>query len=72
MPRIQHDSSASPAHLLEMLSDRFGAFEAVAYATIKLSRQHVPQDELSIDLLVAEAILEFADDLRTARARVTS
>jgi hypothetical protein len=54
---------ASPARLLEMLSDRFGAFEAIAYSTIKLSR-HVPADELSMDVLVAEALLEFADDLR--------
>jgi hypothetical protein len=53
-----------------MLSDRFGAFEAVAYATIKLAR-HVPQDELSMDLLVAEAVLEFADDLRAALATST-
>ena len=59
---------ASPARLLEMLSDRFGAFEAIAYATIKLAR-HVPQDELSMDLLVADAVLEFADDLRAAGSR---
>jgi hypothetical protein len=95
---------ASPARLLEMLSDRFGAFEAIAYSTIssrvtcrrtscrwmfwwrrrcwssesafeaiaystiKLAR-HVTEDELSMDLLVAEAVLEFADDLReSARA----
>lgn len=59
----------SPARLLEMLSDRFGAFEAVAYSTITLSR-HVSQDELSMDLLVAQAVLEFADDLRDAAAAV--
>ena len=29
---------ASPARLLEMLTDRFGAFEAIAMASIKLSR----------------------------------
>ena len=29
---------ASPGRLLEMLSDRFGALEAVAYSSIKLSR----------------------------------
>ena len=57
---------ASPARLLEMLSDRFGAFEAIAYSTIKLAR-HVPEDELSMDVLVAEAVLEFADDLRESR-----
>jgi hypothetical protein len=56
---------ASPARLLEMLSDRFGAFEAIAYSTIKLAR-HVPEDELSMDLLVAAAVLEFGEDLRAA------
>jgi len=61
-------TGASPARLLEMLSDRFGAFEAIAYSTIKLAR-HVPEDELSMDLLVAEAVLEFGDDLRQALAQ---
>lgn len=56
---------ASPGRLLEMLADRFGAFEAIAMASIKLAR-HVPEDELSMDRLVAEAVLEFADDLRAA------
>lgn len=67
MLSIQQNDTISPARLLEMLSDRFGVFEAVAYSTITLAR-HVPQDELSMDLLVAQAILEFADDLRTASA----
>ncbi len=56
---------ASPARLLEMLSDRFAAFEAIAYSTNKLAR-HVPEDELSMDVLVAEALLEFGSDLRQA------
>jgi hypothetical protein len=56
---------ASPARLLEMLSDRFGAFEAIAYSTIKLAR-HVPEDEISMDLLVAGAVLEFGSELRKA------
>jgi hypothetical protein len=51
--------------MLEMLSGRFKAFEAIAYTTIKLVR-HVYQDELSIDLLVADAVLEFGDDVRSA------
>jgi hypothetical protein len=58
-------TGASPARLLEMLSDRFGAFEAIAYSTIKLAR-HVPEDELAMDVLVAEAVLEFGEDLRNA------
>lgn len=60
-----HGTVTSPGRLLEMLTDRFGAFEAIAMASIKLAR-HVPEDELSMDLLVAEAVLEFADDLRAA------
>jgi hypothetical protein len=68
MSLMPQKDSTSPGRLLEMLSDRFGAFEAIAYSTIKLAR-HVSQDELSMDLLVAEAILEFADDLRAAAAR---
>ena len=62
-------SLASPGRLLEMLSDRFGAFEAIAMSSIKLAR-HVPEDELSMDLLVAEAVLEFGDDLRQASETV--
>lgn len=68
MSLIQGNERTSPARFLEMLSDRFGAFEAIAYSTIKLAR-HVPQDELSMDVLVAEAILEFADDLRRASVK---
>ena len=59
--------TASPMRLLEMLSDRFGAFEAIACSTIKLAR-FVSEDELSMDLSVAEAVLEFGGDLRQASA----
>jgi hypothetical protein len=62
-------NNVSPARLLEVLSDRFGAFEAVAHSSIKLAR-HVAEPELSMDLLVAEAVLEFGDDLRSARDAV--
>lgn len=55
----------SPGRLLEMLTDRFGAFEALAMASIKLA-PHVSEDELSMDLFVAQAVLEFGDDLRQA------
>jgi hypothetical protein len=56
---------ASPTRLLEMLSDRFGAFEAIANSSIKLARV-APDEELAMDVQVAEALLEFADDLRSA------
>jgi hypothetical protein len=69
MLSIQQNDTVSPARLLEMLSDRFGAFEAIAYSTIKLAR-HVSEEELSMDLLVAEAILEFADDIRAAISHI--
>jgi hypothetical protein len=58
---------ASPMRLLEMLADRFGAFEAVANSTIKLAR-YAPEDELSMDVQLAEAVLEFGSDLREAAA----
>jgi hypothetical protein len=53
--------------LLEMRSDRFGAFEAIANSSIKLARV-APEEELAMDTLVAEAVLEFAVDLQKATA----
>ena len=53
-----------------MLSDRFGAFEAIANSSIKLARV-APEEELAMEPLVAEAILEFAEDLRAAAAGAT-
>jgi hypothetical protein len=61
------DQAPSPMRLLEMLSDRFGAFEAVAESTIKLAR-FVPADELPMESHLAEAVMEFACDLRSAAA----
>lgn len=58
---------ASPVRLLEMLSDRFGAFEAIAYSTLTLARA-APDEDWPMDVVVAEAVLEFADDLRAAAA----
>jgi hypothetical protein len=52
--------------LLEILKDRFAALEAVANSSIKLAR-YAPEDELAMDLLVAEAVLEFGSSLREAR-----
>ncbi len=64
-------TTASPMRLLEMLMDRFGIFEALAYSSIKLNRC-TSIDELLMDPLVAEAVLEFGDDLRTALAASTA
>lgn len=63
------EQKTSPARMLGMLSDRFGAFEAIAYSSIKLARA-APEEDRAMDVLVAEAILEFADDLRTAAEAV--
>jgi hypothetical protein len=60
-----HHQQVSPARLLEMLSDRFGAFEALATSSITLARA-VPDAELPMEPLVAEAVLEFGEDLRGA------
>jgi hypothetical protein len=68
---IQDQRNASPVRRLEMLADRFGAFEAIAYSTIKLAR-FVSADELSMDPIVAEAILEFGTDLREAADQSSS
>ncbi len=56
---------ASPTRLLEMLADRFGAFEVIANSSIKLARV-APDEELPMEPLVAEAVLEFGEDLRDA------
>jgi hypothetical protein len=61
---------ASPTRLLEMLSDRFGAFEAIASSSIKLARV-APDEELPMEPLVAEAVLEFGEDLRGAAQAAT-
>jgi len=67
MQTSQAGVPASPRRLLEMLTDRFGVFEALAHSTIKLNRC-ATADELSMDPRVADAVLEFGDDLRTALA----
>jgi hypothetical protein len=67
---VAQDQQLSPMRLLEMLVDRFGAFEAIAYSSIKLAR-FAPPEELAMDPLVANAVLEFGDDLRDAARAVS-
>ena len=62
---MEQQNPPSPMRLLEVLTDRFGALEAVANSSIKLAR-YAPEDELAMDLLVAEAVLEFGTSLREA------
>lgn len=66
MPTTAPPRPASPARMLEILTDRFAAFEAVANSTIKLART-TPEPELAMDLLMADAVLQFGSDLRQAR-----
>jgi hypothetical protein len=40
-----------------MLSDRFGAFEAIANSSMKGARV-APEEELATDVLVAETVLD--------------
>ena len=61
----QQQHPPSPMRLLEILKDRFGALEAAANSSIKLAR-YAPEDELAMDLLVAESVLEFGTSLRQA------
>ena len=62
---MEQQHPPSPMRLLEILKDRFAALEAVANSSIKLAR-YAPEDELAMDLLVAEAVLEFGSSLREA------
>jgi hypothetical protein len=62
----QQQHPPSPMRLLGILTDRFGALVAVANSSIKLAH-YAPEDELAIDLLVAESVLEFGSSLREAR-----
>lgn len=57
----------SPVRLLEMLLDRFGAFEAIAASSVRLARLD-SEEQLPMESLVAEAVLEFGEDLREAAA----
>jgi hypothetical protein len=63
--RMEQQSPPSPMRILEILKDRFGALEAAAYSSIKLAR-YAPENELSMDLLVAQSVLEFGSSLRDA------
>lgn len=57
----------SPTRLLERLLDRFGALEVVATSSVTLARLG-STDELPMEPRVAEAVLEFGEDLREAAA----
>lgn len=57
----------SPMRLMEMLESRFGVFEALAYTSLELARKE-PEEGTPMDAATAEAVLEFADDIRQAYA----
>jgi hypothetical protein len=69
--KIANGERTSPTRLLEMLMDKFGAFESIAFSSIKLARA-VPDEAPPMDPLVAEAVLEFGDDLRDAAEAATA
>ncbi len=62
--RSERGKLYAPVRILEMLESRFGAFETIAYAALE-SVKNEP-DEAPMDEKTADAILEFADDLRQA------
>lgn len=64
------DQQTSPTRLLEMLADRFGAFEAIATSSIRLARL-APDENVPMEPIVAEAVLEFGEDLRGAAGAAT-
>ena len=66
---MEQQSSPSPVRLVEILKDRFGAFEEVANSSIKLAR-YAPEDELAMELRVAEAVLVFGSSLREVLSRL--
>ncbi|HEX8322134.1 hypothetical protein [Longimicrobium sp.] len=57
---------ASPIRLLEMLSDRFGAFETIAFASLHMAGTGDHENAPPMSRMTANAILEFGDDLRQA------
>ena len=59
-------SDSSPARILERLQMRFGAFRALANASIRIAETGWDVCP-PLDLPVAHAILEFAADLDAAR-----
>jgi hypothetical protein len=63
--RSERGEPISPVRLLEMLEFRFGAFEAIASASLELARKQ-SEESLPMDDKTADAILEFGDDLRQA------
>jgi hypothetical protein len=62
----QQQTAPSPMRLLEILQGSLHGLEAVATSSIKLAR-YAPEDELAMDLLVAEWALDFGSSLREAR-----
>jgi hypothetical protein len=56
-----------PPHPHELVLTRM--IRCVRRSAFKLAR-HISEDELSMDVLVAEAVLEFGNDLREAREAV--
>ncbi len=63
---------ASPMRLLEMLLDRFGAFETIAYASLQMAKGDDRENGPPMSRMTANAILEFGGDLRQAYEAATA
>jgi hypothetical protein len=57
--------------LLEMLLDRFGAFETIAFASLQMAATGDHENAPPMSRMTANAILEFGDDLRQAYQAAT-
>lgn len=64
--RTENGEIVGPARLLEMLEQRFGAFEALAYAALTLAERDHLEMCPPMDTATAWAILEFGSDLSQA------
>lgn len=69
MTSDENGTFCSPMRALEMLRARFGVFETIACLAIELDRKGADEC-LPMDVATAEALLEFADDLRQAGTAV--
>jgi hypothetical protein len=68
MKRSTDDQRISLTGLLEMCRTASARSRATASCSIKLARA-APEEDVAVGVLVAEAVLEFADALRCANRR---
>ena len=64
--RTEKGEIIGPARMLELLEQRFGAFQAIAYAALTLAERDDLEMCPPMDKATAWAILEFGSDLSQA------